>query len=99
MNWENMKKGLCPKCSEILEKRGGSIICPDTTDCSFTIIEWKYLDLIKDKKDSQLYQKAAKRYKGIKKYYARKRERLKTAFDLQREEIESNRRRMEARKL
>ncbi len=59
MNWENLKKGMCPKpdCESLLIDRG-MIRCED---CDFAISKGKYFDLIKEKQKSKVYKKKVDR--------------------------------------
>ena len=66
MNWENVSKGLCPKCSEILRLSTVDqwIEC-ENTDCDFRARQSKLAEIVKGKQ-SKAYQKKVAIYKGYK---------------------------------
>lgn len=59
VEWNNLSKGLCPKCSELLRQERDQIVC---TVCEFHMNYSKYLDLSKGK-NSDTYKRAIRRKK------------------------------------
>ena len=57
MEWNNLQRGLCPKCEELLVQRRDQIVC---TVCEFFMNYGKYLELSKGK-NSKYYQRAISR--------------------------------------
>lgn len=85
INWNNLSKGLCPKCNEILKQEESFLIC----ECDFKIGIEKYKDLIKGKK-SKPYLRVINKIKKIKKYN----EKLNSGVFTQNREIKQNLKRM-----
>lgn len=95
MNWENLSSGRCPKDDEELyQDKFDFLKCGY---CTFKIGLGKFTDLTKGKKSTK-YKAATKRNKFIHKYKTNIKKSMDKAIDKQREERESNLRRMNAKK-
>lgn len=94
-NWNNLSKGLCPKCSGVLFNNTYSMKC---SDCEFKIGMGKFTDCIKGK-EATAYRKILNQRRKIKKFNTIQKSRELTAVELQQKERESNLRRMKAKGL
>ena len=90
MNWDNLSKGTCPKCDEVL-KSTGSLICCDY--CEFRIRLSKYEDLIKGK-ESKSYKSAISRFEKIKQYKKKEKDNYNKIFQDEKKEKILNLKRM-----
>ena len=94
--WDNLHKGLCPKCNGVLfDNTYGFFKC---SDCTFKIGSGKFADMVKGKQ-STAYRKVLKQRKQAQKFYKKEKTRLGQIIEQQNKERESNLRRMQAKGL
>lgn len=90
MNWVNLSKGLCPKCSNELIKAKKGMTC---FKCLYRLSYEKYLDLSKGK-ESKAYKEKVKYYNKIKQYNKTKKQKENQIFNIQKQERLDNLKRM-----
>lgn len=90
MDWNKLKQGICPniECDEILKQEYRKVVCGI---CNFQIRRSKYDDLIKGK-ESNAYKNKVRSLKRIKKIAKKVVTSNKKYQELQRKEIEFNKR-------